>query len=742
MLKCKYCGWDLPEDARVCAYCGHTVEPEDDEQKRRFKLKWHLSALAIGMNAPKSAFLLSTAKTSSARPPAALVVFLISTLVLVNIVVIGTLRPHGPQNGSVTSTPISVTFIPHTSVDPTLIDFGMVEIGSKAVLTVMIKTNDTAQFRLEVASGNAQWLSIALQSETKEHNNLRDIIYDVTANTSSLKVGQYSVTIAIKSGGGPPQQVPVKIQVIPQSSPLPAEIHISPQLLDFGAQNVGSQAMLPLTVSNNGGQKLNWSADQGQIPWLTLDTSSGSITPGGHPQIINVRVDTTTLTKGQHSTSINFTSNGGHASVNAVLNVVFRAVNGPAVSNITPSSGPEAGGTPVTITGSGFTNVSGVSFGSSPATHVTLISDTQITAVSPAGTGIVDVTVTTPNGTSNSVQFTYIPIVKGIDPNSGPAVGSQINMFITGTGFTGATNVLFGSKNAEFAVINDTQIRVYYFPGGSGIVDVTVTTPNGTSNSVQFTYIPTVRGIDPNIGPVAGGTPVTITGSGFGSSTNGVSVSFGGTLATSTSVSDTQITAVSPAGTGIVDVTVTTPNGTSNAVQFTYIPTVTGIDPNSGPAAGGDIIMYITGIGFTGAKNVLFGSKNAKFEVISDTQIRVYYFPGGSGTVDVTVTTPNGTSATSPADVFTYIPPPIVKGINPNSGPAAGGTTVYITGSGFGSSTNGVSVSFGGTPATITSVSDTQITVTSPAGTGTVDVTVITQNGTSATSPADLFTYQ
>src|SRR6266581_1852027 len=199
MLKCKYCGWDLPEDARVCTYCGHPVEPEDDEQKRRLKLKWHLRALVVGMSAPKSAFSLSTAKTSSALAPAALVVFLISTLVLANIVVIGALRPHGSQNGP--PPPTAVTFIPHTTVNPPLVDFGMVEKGSKAVLPMMIKTSDTSQFKLEVESGNAQWLSITLQSETKEHNNLRDIIYDVTANTSTLQVGQYSVALAIKSGG-------------------------------------------------------------------------------------------------------------------------------------------------------------------------------------------------------------------------------------------------------------------------------------------------------------------------------------------------------------------------------------------------------------------------------------------------------------------------------------------------------------------------------------------------------------
>ncbi len=64
----------------------------------------------------------------------------------------------------------------------------------------------------------------------------------------------------------------------------------------------------------------------------------------------------------------------------------------------------------VTITGSGFTGVTGVSFGQIAATQVTFISDTQITAVSPAGTGVVDVTVTTPGGTSATSyddEFSY-----------------------------------------------------------------------------------------------------------------------------------------------------------------------------------------------------------------------------------------------------------------------------------------------------------------------------------------------
>ena len=82
---------------------------------------------------------------------------------------------------------------------------------------------------------------------------------------------------------------------------------------------------------------------------------------------------------------------------------------------------------------------------------------------------------------------------------------------------------------------------------------------------------------------------------------------------------------------------------------------------------------------------------------------------------------------------------PTVTGLNPTDGPPAGGTEVTITGTGF---TGATAVEFGSTPATGFIVnSDTSITGDSPAGSGAVDVTVITGGGTSATAPADQFTY-
>ena len=83
----------------------------------------------------------------------------------------------------------------------------------------------------------------------------------------------------------------------------------------------------------------------------------------------------------------------------------------PAVAGVSPTTGPAAGGTLVTITGTGFIGATAVDFGAGAATDLTVVNDTTITADSPAGTGVVNVTVITPGGTSAisaADQFTYV----------------------------------------------------------------------------------------------------------------------------------------------------------------------------------------------------------------------------------------------------------------------------------------------------------------------------------------------
>ncbi|WP_218002656.1 IPT/TIG domain-containing protein [Nocardia brevicatena] len=77
------------------------------------------------------------------------------------------------------------------------------------------------------------------------------------------------------------------------------------------------------------------------------------------------------------------------------------------MTTVSPSSGPEAGGTAVVLTGTSLTGTTGVSFGGTPAASFTVDSSTQITAVSPAGTGTVQITATTAGSVSNGTVYTY-----------------------------------------------------------------------------------------------------------------------------------------------------------------------------------------------------------------------------------------------------------------------------------------------------------------------------------------------
>jgi hypothetical protein len=112
----------------------------------------------------------------------------------------------------------------------------------------------------------------------------------------------------------------------------------------------------------------------------------------------------------------------------------------PAVTALSPGSGPSVSGATVTITGSGFTGTTAVNFGSTPAAAFSVNSDTTISATTPAGSGTVDVTVTNPAGTSptsSADQFTYIShwsqgTVTALPPAADGAGGPVSG--VTGTG--------------------------------------------------------------------------------------------------------------------------------------------------------------------------------------------------------------------------------------------------------------------------------------------------------------------
>ncbi|WP_034260538.1 IPT/TIG domain-containing protein [Actinospica robiniae] len=321
----------------------------------------------------------------------------------------------------------------------------------------------------------------------------------------------------------------------------------------------------------------------------------------------------------------------------------------PVISSISPNQGPSAGGNTVTITGTGFTGVTAVRFGSASASY-TVVSATQISATAPAGTGSVSVTVATPAGTSNAMAYTYVtaPVISSLSPNQGPGAGGN-TVTITGTGFTGATAVLFGSASASFTVVSATQISATAPAGALAPVSVTVASVGGTSNGVFYYYVPqpTVFSVSPAVGPVAGGNAVTITGAAL---TLVTAVHFGSTAATGiVVVSDSEITAHAPAGAGTVAVTVTTPGGTSlpgvGSPFYSYlaVPVIASLTPGQGPDSGGTAVT-ITGTNLTLTHSATIGGVAASFVALSDAEV-VATIPGGApGPAVVIVTTPGGAS--------------------------------------------------------------------------------------------------
>ncbi|MEI8081640.1 MAG: IPT/TIG domain-containing protein, partial [Actinomycetes bacterium] len=164
---------------------------------------------------------------------------------------------------------------------------------------------------------------------------------------------------------------------------------------------------------------------------------------------------------------------------------------------------------------------------------------------------------------------TPAPTIGGVSPNSGPLAGGT-PITVTGTHLGGATVTVGGNPCTPVVVASDGLSLTCTLPAGSaGAKDVVVTTAGGTATLPGgYTYTtptpaPTIGGVSPNSGPLAGGTTVTVTGTNLGGTT---AVTVGGNACTSVVVAGDglSLTCTLPAGTaGAKDVVVTTAGGTA-----------------------------------------------------------------------------------------------------------------------------------------------------------------------------------
>jgi hypothetical protein len=404
----------------------------------------------------------------------------------------------------------------------------------------------------------------------------------------------------------------------------------------------------------------------------------------------------------------------------------FTVVRAPTITSVSPARG--AIGSAVTLSGANLGSVTAVDFNGTSVSGITVLSATSVRVVVPAGasTGRIHVSNEAANNVASPTDFILTPQLVSMSPDRGLPGDTVV---LTGTNFTGATLVRFGSVPAATPVQVDssgTQITTQV-PTNALTAKISVTTPTGTTTATtNFVVIrpPTLTSFTPASGPE--GTLVTLSGANIA----GVNqVAFGAANATSITVlSATMVRVVVPPGATTAKIAIADEVGSGqSAATFTVTPRILTIPAAGLPGAS----VTITGTSLTNASAVRFGGIAATtFNVDGPMQITATV-PSNGVSGKIIVTTPGGT-ATSPTD-FTVIRPPTVTSFTPASGQV--GTLVTLNGANLGTVT---AVTFGNVSVTapITVLSATSIRVTVPAGalTGRISVTNPAATAQSATN--------
>ena len=441
----------------------------------------------------------------------------------------------------------------------------------------------------------------------------------------------------------------------------------------------------------------------------------------------------------------------------SVLESAYLYYNPVQVVEIEPVEGDVQGGTPVTISGTGFVDGSKVLIGSRAAIGVNVLNDTTILAVTPIGAaGPTSVHVSNPQGVGslkNGYFYYEEPSIDAITPALGPLTGGN-PVALDGAGFMGNESVQFGSTFASVLSKQGFGELVIEAPKAdvAGPVDVEVATDYGAVVVPGgYVYIDEGVGNDtvqlvavsPAEGPQTGGTYATIAAYGLTSAAD-TTIRFGDAKAQVLGVNpatwSAQVKVPAGAAVGPVDVSLENAKGTSTLVgAFVYYAgvVVSDVTPATGPVTGGTYVT-IKGKGFAKGAAVRVGALPANDVVVVDeTTITAVSPPGSAGLAPVKVTV--GDHSGVKQDAFFYQTDGMeLFVVDPNLGSMAGGTLIRLVGTGF---PGDAEVLVGGSKATHVTVHDgTLITAKTPPGqVGTVNVEVKSPQG-SALLP-EAFTY-
>lgn len=430
----------------------------------------------------------------------------------------------------------------------------------------------------------------------------------------------------------------------------------------------------------------------------------------------------------------------------AEVDNVYTCFSPVTLVSLSPAVGSSEGGTEVTLSGEGFNDDMVVLVDGRQVVELLVGDDGESASflTPPGRAGRVDVEALDTFGRSVlPLAFTY---ENGLELRRvSPAAalpGAYVD--VHGAGFRADALVRIGGESAPVeSLVHEGRLYVQVPAGlASGAHDVEVELGGETVvlEGGFFALPPAapgvlaIHGAVPSEADAAGGTVVHLAGDGF---TETTLVSVGGADATSFEVlSDRLLELVAPAGSvGPADIVVETSDlGGATFAGFAFVDklAVTGVDPASGPAAGGTALT-LEGRGFaSGMTATLGGLPLADLVVVSDTEATATAPAGASGPVDLVVRTADEQARLR--DAFLYEAELKVLGVHPSRGGMSGGTFVTVRGQGFAQG-GSASLLFGTAPATnVEVVSDSLITARTPMREpGVVDVSV-TLGGETATA--------
>lgn len=430
-------------------------------------------------------------------------------------------------------------------------------------------------------------------------------------------------------------------------------------------------------------------------------------------------------------------------AVSALLAVAASTASAaPVITLISPNSGSTAGGTVLTISGTGFSASGNTATVDGEPCHIGMGDEdvSSIRCTLPEGGGATNpVQVEDSLGElSNTVNFSYLaPSISMISPISGPASGGTV-ITITGSNFGASPSVTVNGNNCPLGVHGHTSLECTAPAGSGSNVPVFVSFEGQLGGPAFFSYVPApaVASLVPSSGATSGGIPLTINGSNFAASGNSATV--GGNTCSITSEGVASIVCTLPEGTGADrQVQVTTGGQPSNTLLFDYNPPdITSIEPDHASTQG-SIPLTINGVNFgpVGAdllRSVTVGTAACPLLPSSSnhTQI-VCTLPAGQGLGHVVGVEVDGQS--SDTATFNYDPPSI-DSITPGEAPTAGNIPITIVGQNFGTA---AAVTVDGNGCPLLGQSHTEIQCTAPAGSGTDATVAVVVSGQVANSTID-----